>query len=528
MAMLDEEMGAGKIGKSFKHVCKLLFGSEIGELKDFGPYFKEMMYTYRDASSCLSGKPTMVSSPHYMESARYISQEEISQLRSEPLDINRIKDMDSLLDAVGERVLYCGNKLFGKNEGVHAVDNGFDCTNVHSSHNTYSVKDSAFLSLGVEDAGIFGCSGMMHSYYCMRCIRCINDAGAGATRCFESHYGVNLSDSYYAFNCRGSSNLMFCFNQTGKSYMVGNLQLTKERYMEIRSILLSELAEKLGRDKRAPSFTDLLGAKKGGFERERASLFSNPPPQIEKAFSDTTNVVLGKRHKNSRDYSGWLLSKVIGVKLVKGAFGSPTYSVDLPMLRDLPASRLATLDEARSNSGNSIELLPNEGISFDTIAAKAAKIALFTNEFIDGHCMGNVDVPSQQNSTNLYRVWNGIASTLSAYGTIVNRSKYVFGGYMRAYLCEFCINCYNSSNLKRCFECDSTYNSSDCYFTHNCEEMSECILCFNAKGLKYAVGNTELPKEEYIRIKEILLAYINSQLEQKKKLDLSIFDLKSK
>jgi hypothetical protein len=51
------------------------------------------------------------------------------------------------------------------------------------------------------------------------------------------------------------------------------------------------------------------------------------------------------------------------------------------------------------------------------------------------------------------------------------------------------------------------------------------MFCFNAKNLKYAVGNVEYPREEYLRIKAQLLNEISSKIEKGKMLDWSIYNI---
>jgi hypothetical protein len=104
-------------------------------------------------------------------------------------------------------------------------------------------------------------------------------------------------------------------------------------------------------------------------------------------------------------------------------------------------------------------------------------------------------------------------------------SEHIFGGYFRILNCQFCINCYHPTNLKGCFEVDASHYCRDSYFCHNCENIDNGILCFNAKSLRYAVGNQEVGKGEYSRIKKMLLDRINSQLEEKNSLDFSIFSV---
>ncbi|VVB58823.1 Uncharacterised protein [Candidatus Anstonella stagnisolia] len=51
------------------------------------------------------------------------------------------------------------------------------------------------------------------------------------------------------------------------------------------------------------------------------------------------------------------------------------------------------------------------------------------------------------------------------------------------------------------------------------------MFCFNAKNLRYAVGNVEVGQEEFMRLKGILLSYVQKELEKKKRLDLNVFNV---
>ncbi len=51
------------------------------------------------------------------------------------------------------------------------------------------------------------------------------------------------------------------------------------------------------------------------------------------------------------------------------------------------------------------------------------------------------------------------------------------------------------------------------------------MFCFNAKNLSYAIGNVQLQKEQYLRLKKIVLEEIAGKLEKEKQLDLSIYNV---
>jgi len=54
------------------------------------------------------------------------------------------------------------------------------------------------------------------------------------------------------------------------------------------------------------------------------------------------------------------------------------------------------------------------------------------------------------------------------------------------------------------------------------------MFCFNIKNKSYAIGNVEVGKEEYAKVKKMLLAEIGRRLEKDKKLKLDIYTIGAK
>ena len=93
---------------------------------------------------------------------------------------------------------------------------------------------------------------------------------------------------------------------------------------------------------------------------------------------------------------------------------------------------------------------------------------------------------------------------------------------------EFCINCANSVKLSRCLEVDFSRSSSDCYFCHNVENCTDCLFSFNAKNLRYAIGNCEVGREKYLKVKKLLLEWMSAQLGKKRTLPFRITNIGAK
>lgn len=512
------------VEQAFKSTSKVIFGEEIGSLRDFAPYFEEMMFPYQMKRSFVSGKPVMVSNSFYPQDGKFISQEEIPLVKFPPLDINEIKDIDSLFSAASERAVFCGNKLFGRNTEVSDVDNCVDSSSIFHGHSLYQVKCGAYVSTLREAEYVFGVCGFPKAQFGMRMCD-----GVGASRCFETYFGTNLSDMYYSFNCVGCSNCIFAFNLHSKRNVIGNLELPKDEFLRLKKKLLSEMAGELRSKKRLFSVADIayFGRDKKGIPEEKIAFDSPPPPKIEEAFSSTCRIVLGQEHKDIRRFGKWLLTRAIPVKKVKGAKGTPTYKVGaLPTIKDIPADRLVTHEEGiEASRQHPIAIKPGEELTLREALSRVSKVALFSHEFVDGVHDRCVDTPNLYGGSVIYKLQDTTDSKYSAYSSAVIKSEHIFGGYFRILQSQFCINVFDSTSLKGCFEVDCSYSSRDSFFCHNCENVNDAMFCFNAKALAYAFCNQQVGREDYTRLKKILLDYINGELGKKGGLDASIFNI---
>ncbi|VVB98193.1 Uncharacterised protein [uncultured archaeon] len=510
---------------AFKETSRVLLGTEIGELEDFRDYLGEFVLPCQRRKSFLSGKDVLISHDFYPQGAKFISHEEIGALNSKfgPLRTNEIKDIDSLLSAVKERVVFCGNKVLGECDNVRNVDNCVECSNVFEAHNVFHVRDSAYASYVREADHVFGVGVHPLIKYSMRCLEGIN-----VNRCFECFYSSKLSDCYYSFNCVNCTDCMFTFNQRSASRMIGNVQLSREKYSELKAKLISEMAGELKRKKRLFSIADIanhdLGSADAGKEVECES--GKPPAKVEEAFRKTTSLVLGTELRNIDDYGPWLSGRILKVRKVQGAFGNPTYKVDgLPVVRNISAKKLVNAGEAMTLGAKKIELGEDENTSLSDIVSRASSIAFFTFEFTDGYHEAVVDVPTVFVGSNVYKLWDTTNSKYCGYTSAAIESSYMFGGYLRILDTHFSINCFDSTKLKGCFECDSSYSLSSSYFCHNSENLDNCMFCFNEKAKNYAIAGTEVGREEFMRLKKIVLEHITKQLAQGKKADLTIFSI---
>lgn len=254
--MKNAEIAALGLDKGWRTTCCILLGQEIGGLEVCRSYLAEMVKRPLVAHSA-SGKEVRLAQPYYCEKAPFIALEELSG-NAPALDINQIKDIDSLLSSLKERLQYCGNNNIGISSAVEDSDSCIDSVCVKDSLQIMKSKNVAY-SYGIRQGeNVYGSMWCGDVSFCIRCHGLFHSG-----RCFESYLSINSHGLFFSFNCRNCNEALFSFNQASKQYLVGNLALPKEKYTALKGKLLAEVAEKLAKEGRFPSLFGLVGEKNG-------------------------------------------------------------------------------------------------------------------------------------------------------------------------------------------------------------------------------------------------------------------------
>jgi len=512
-----------ELNKAWKSTCRILFGEEIGELEDFSEWTGE--YSYRGAvrGSHVSGKPVHTATGEYCDGSRFVSADEIREA-SAPLDINRIKDLDSVLDALSERWEYSGNRMIGNCRCVDTSDKVYDSSYVSSSSDIK--KSSAiFSSFSTHKSShVFGSAFTDGCNFLVRSIDVLN-----ATRCLEAHLVQEVSDAYFCYDCKSCHDILFSFHQQNKRYCIGNLELPKDKYLDIKTKLIGEIREKLKRTKKFPSLFKLVpdtSPDRIAIASEATKQETNVGP-INKSFSSLGKILFQREIGGTiEDYEAWLSAKTASLEEVETPFGGRTYLPHKPeyepYLSLFPKKRWVTYEEAQGLGA--IHLDEADVIGLKTIENGLARIGFFNMGGIIGKNAGLVKCTSVYNVSNVYRGHAVVSSENVGVSSAVLGSKNVFGSHA-VIGSAFCMKCYYSTELNRCFEVDSSTKCSDTYFAHNCEGLQDAMFCFNAKGKRHAIGNMELQPDQYKKIKGLLISQIADELSKERQLRLDIFNI---
>ncbi|MDD5336977.1 MAG: hypothetical protein PHS02_00670 [Candidatus ainarchaeum sp.] len=251
--------------------------------------------------------------------------------------------------------------------------------------------------------------------------------------------------------------------------------------------------------------------------------------ELEKDFARTSQLLLGAALAPMDDYAGWLGRRVPLPHLTKSALsGKPVWLPPPPSFRNtlFTTKRAISMEEVEKVSATPFSASDLEGAGLADLAGRLTEPVRYlcgnyryrTYENVE-ECSGAGD------GRNLYRSEDAYLKIKNvAYSNYTLFCESMFGCHADLHS-KFCIHTYNSENVARCFEVDGCADSSDLLFCHNCEGMGNALLCFNAKNMHYAVGNVEVGREKYVKIRQKVLAEITAKLVRDKKLELDIYNV---
>ena len=209
-----------QLNNAWKRTCKIIFGEEVGELKEFEEWLSESFSILplaggkafvKHTTSSLSGKRMAVFAPFYGKNAKFATYKELMAKSIEPLSINQIKDIDSIIEAWKERWYYVGEVILGNSKFVELSDSVFSSYFVY---NSYAVEHSNRIvsSVWVRDKSsyLFGGGGGPNFEFSIRVFY-----GGWIKRSLEVYTFTTASDIYYSHVVDSSKEIMFSFMVKG-------------------------------------------------------------------------------------------------------------------------------------------------------------------------------------------------------------------------------------------------------------------------------------------------------------------------
>lgn len=522
------------VNKAWKSTCKVLLREEVGELSDFYEWLEEYSGVPRFEKSFISGKEVELASKDYLPGQKFASFDEIAfGKKFQPLSINQVKDIDSIIEAMHERIFYTGNIILGNSSGVEKSSSVVDSHFVHRSN---YISDSKYVACSPQGRLIEYCFGFMFGGESSHAIR---SGGGNLVRCMETIHCQSVSDCYYVTNSQSVREAMFCFGIKSNNYVIGNLSLPKEKYLAIKSKLLPEMASTLRKEKKLFTLYKLVeqAAKHEPSKINLPSNFSDGKPfkkdSIENSFSSTSQLLLGRKLSEVDAYSAFLNQHVPTNAFVKSPLSQRKITLGgfrtWLLSRYKLEGRLVDQDELFEVGKTSItgETVKSISFSLDELSTLLSPIAYAALDNQFGYVQNTKYAATTINCIDCYQGSAFVKCKKCAYSYWPRESEHIFGSSMM-WASSFCMKCFNSKKLTRAFYSDNCDSCADIYYSHNCENVQDSMFCFNVKNLSHAIGNAPMPLEQYKGIKAAIVGQIADELEKKKDLKWDIFSLGAK
>ena len=516
------------LDREWRATCRILLGGEIGGLDEYSEWLSGLndpLFVRKSSS----GKDVVMTSAHYCDDARVQDMAKIDFMQNfEPLSINDIKDIDSLIESVQERASYCGNIVIGNSKFIEKSSEVSDSFYVYKSVRISGCKNAAYSQWMRLSENIFGTNEGGESKFCLR-----SGIVYRMSHSFEAWICGNTSEAYYSYGLEDCHDCLFSFNLIGKSHCIGNNPLPKDKYAAIKAKLLSELRAELIKNKKLPSLIELVNEGKEDHSAAASAVQGlkyaprdNDKSKLEEAFSNTAGVILGTKLSGIDKYSGWLSRNTIVTRDAASVLSGTTLQAsNYPVFKELPHNRLVTQEEALV-LGEKLKSpqKPSESASLSNAVEILQNIAYFPPERRLGTYKNLVACQWGAQSTDCYRTVVASHDKCCGFNAWPRNSEHIFGSGL-IFHSEFCIKCFDGVQLKRCFEMDSSRDCSDSWFCHNVEGMQNALFCFNTKSKRHAVGNAEVGKEQFAATKKIVQDFVLENLAKKKEVPLSIYNL---
>jgi hypothetical protein len=241
-------MSVDELEKAFRSTSEIILGKKLQDPQSYRPWLFENVLEATRMKSKLSGKTIYVPTLIFFKLIKnMITLEESVQMAEKKLPLSELDHL-TLANAAeklkGINYLTSDVKL-GQNEDVRECDTYMNARHCLDGIFYIYAKYDAYCFWPRETEYSFGCHYTLASKFCMKCYYSVN-----LTRCFEVSDSTNCADCYFSHNLENCSNCLFCFNVKSLRYAIGNVEVGKEKFMEIKAKLLAEITATLEKKKR--------------------------------------------------------------------------------------------------------------------------------------------------------------------------------------------------------------------------------------------------------------------------------------
>jgi hypothetical protein len=255
---MPNETPLAGINKAWESTCKIMLGRPIGSIDKYDSYLQKFVTPASSAVSYLSKNPITISGD-YAKGAKFIAGDEaqayFGSTANQKLDINSIKDFDSIIDAVRERICYSGSDVLGNSSNVHSSNRVVDSNYIYKAHDVFYSKYISHTYLSKYSEYIFGCESVgKNTHFAIKAFETYEDS-----RLFECVRVYMSSDCLFSANLENCTNCLFSFNLRSKRNCIGNLELAPSKFTQLKAKLQEDISSTLEAKRTIPSIVEIIG-----------------------------------------------------------------------------------------------------------------------------------------------------------------------------------------------------------------------------------------------------------------------------
>lgn len=227
-----------EVEEAFSLTCRLVLGKPVLGVDNYARWLMRHLGEEERVRSAIGGKSLRIIKQYafmgQIPKNRIIGHDQMeNEARGMKMDIGEGCNMGDIareFPGIAYFNLDIQNGNNRNNTGTMGLEN---TTNTHNSQDAFESKNVSYTSYTKCSEFCFGCYRAFYSKFCINCYNCVK-----STNCLECDSVLDSSGAYFCHNCENVHDAMFCSNAKNLRYAVGNVVVGREKYMEMKKILL--------------------------------------------------------------------------------------------------------------------------------------------------------------------------------------------------------------------------------------------------------------------------------------------------
>lgn len=231
------------IENAFQSTTKLIFGKSLSNFQLYEEWITKRIPKISAYSSYLSSAKTYMPNHYFFPSIpkeKVAAFEDLKKASDQKIPTTALDlPFKDFLKEVSKISAFIPDFVEGNNMNISETTVYMDSLNLFRCFDMFWCKSCAY-TFSAFGEGLFGCYRIVNSKFLIHCYNIEN-----VTASFEMDNARNCSNSLFCHNVENVHESMFCFNTKSKRYAIGNVEVGREKYLEIRNQFMNKLLPEL-------------------------------------------------------------------------------------------------------------------------------------------------------------------------------------------------------------------------------------------------------------------------------------------